>query len=186
MNYKAIIFDCDGTLVDSMETHYLAWIAALKLYNLEFPKSRFYKLGGVPTDKIIGILANEAQVTVDVKEVAAHKDRFFWNYLETLRPIDRVCDIVRSHKGKVPLAVATGSSRSVAIKELELIGMVDFFDTIVCAEDVKNHKPAPDVFLVAASRLDVSPEKCLVYEDTDIGLNAAKSAGMSVVDVREL
>lgn len=186
MKYKAIIFDCDGTLVDSMETHFLAWKGALDPHNLDFPKERFYSYGGMPATKIIGILAEEAGINVDAEEIALEKDRLFWEYLKDLKPIEPIIQVAHKNKGVIPLAVATGSRRKTAIRELQIVGILDLFDAIVCAEDVERHKPAPDVYLEAANRLNRNPGDCLAYEDTDIGLQAARDAGMDVIDVRTL
>ncbi len=182
---KALIFDCDGTLVDSMPAHYLAWRRTLDRYGMTFPEDRFYALGGVPTVKIVHMLAEEAGVVVDARAVAEEKEREFLRGLDAILPVEPVLRVARQHHGRLPMAVATGSGRDTVEKMLRLINDLHLFDTWVCSEDVTRHKPAPDVYLEAARRLSVPPEDCCVYEDTDTGVLGARAAGMDVVDVRE-
>ncbi len=182
--YQAIIFDCDGTLIDSMPTHYKAWQMITSKYGLQFPENRFYQMGGISTKKILKTLAEEASLDLDIEAVVQEKEIFFRNFLSSLKPIHEVVDVAKAYHGKIPLGVATGSQRSVAEAQLKQIGILGLFDALACAEDVTHHKPAPDVFLEAARRLNVVPEKCLAYDDTDIGLTSARSAGMVAVDVR--
>lgn len=190
MNYdhthQALIFDCDGTLTDSMPLHYVAWQQTLQRYGIEFPEERFYALGGVPTDKIIRILCEEQGVSGDVVQIAAEKEAAFLLTLADVTANEPVCAIARQHHGKLPMAVASGGIRSVVIDQLVKIEMHDYFATVVAAEDTRRHKPEPDVFLEAARRLGVEPSGCVVFEDTDIGLLAARRAGMDAVDVRTL
>lgn len=190
MNYEqshlALIFDCDGTLTDSMPLHYVAWCQTLDRYGLEFPEPRFYEMGGVPTDKIIHILCQEQGVSVDVGRVAEEKEREFLLNLDDVRPNHPVCEIARRHHGRLPMAVASGGVRAVVIDQLDKIAMRQYFQAIVAAEDTQRHKPEPDVFLEAARRLNIPPARCLVFEDTDIGVDAARRAGMEWVDVRTL
>lgn len=190
MNYdhthQALIFDCDGTLTDSMPLHYVAWQQTLQRYGIEFPEERFYALGGVPTDKIIRILCEEQGVSGDVVQIAAEKEAAFLLTLADVTANEPVCTIARQHHGKLPMAVASGGIRSVVIDQLVKIEMHDYFATVVAAEDTRRHKPEPDVFLEAARRLGVEPSGCVVFEDTDIGLLAARRAGMDAVDVRTL
>lgn len=183
--YQALIFDCDGTLTDSMPLHYVAWRRTLDRHGIQFPEARFYAMGGVPTDKIIETLCHEQSLVVDVPAIAEEKEREFLLTLHDVRPNRPVCDIARGHHGRLPMAVASGGIRSVVMDQLIKIEMQHYFAVVVAAEDTQRHKPEPDVFLEAARRLQVSPAGCLVFEDTDIGLLAAKRAGMEAVDVRQ-
>lgn len=183
--YAAIIFDCDGTLTDSMPVHYLAWHSTLARYGIAFSEERFYELAGVPTDRIIARLAAEQRIAVDASAVAAEKEAAFLQLIDLLKPIDVVLDVARHFRGRLPMAVASGGVREVILHQLERIGCADWFDAIVTAEDTERHKPFPDVFLEAARRLGVEPAKCLVYEDADLGLEAARAAGMDAIDVRD-
>ncbi len=186
MDYAGIIFDCDGTLVDTMPAHFLAWRSTLTRYGLALPEDRFYALGGVPTVKIVQLLADEAGIAVDHHAVAAEKEEeFHATSLEAIGPVEPIVAVAEAHRGKVPMAVATGSNRETARRVLQRIGIFEWFDAVVCSEDVVNHKPAPDVFLEAARRIGVAPGLCLAYEDTDIGLRSARAAGMVTVDVRK-
>ncbi len=183
---KAIIFDCDGTLVDTMPTHYVSWQETLAPYGLELSEERFYALGGWTSKAILELLANEAGIAIDTDEGARRKDATYAHHLPFVQPIPEVLEIARAAKGNIPIAVATGSSQSLCAAALQTVGISDWFDAVVCAEDVAHCKPAPDTFLEAARRLGVLPQDCLVYEDTDAGVEAAQRAGMKWVDVREL
>lgn len=185
-DYVALIFDCDGTLTDSMPLHYIAWRRTLDRYGIAFAEDRFYEMGGVPSEKIIKILCAEQGVTADAKSIAAEKEGEFLLNLGDVRPNWPVCEIARRHHGRMPMAVASGGIRSVVVDQLVKIEMRTYFDVIVAAEDTERHKPEPDVFLEAARRLMVEPARCLVFEDTDIGITAARQAGMNFVDVRSL
>ena len=181
----ALIFDCDGTLADTMPIHFRAWTAMLSRHGVPFSETRFYQLGGMPTSKIIRLVADESGVAVDDVDAMVHeKEQMFLEFLPEVRGIDVVMAIAASHRGRLPMAVASGGYRDVVRQTLEKIGVRDWFDTMVCAEDTPHHKPEPDVFLEAAHRLRVPPTKCVVFEDTDIGLEAANRAGMHAVDVR--
>jgi beta-phosphoglucomutase family hydrolase len=183
-SFKAIIFDCDGTLADTMPAHYEAWTTVLTRHQFELDEDRFYSLGGWPTEKIVALLASEAGRTVDVVSMTHEKETIFQESIHLVQPIAQVVSVVREHHGKLPLAVATGAFRTIAEKTLTQIGLVGVFDTLVSCEDVTRHKPEPDVFLEAARRLGIAPSDCLVYEDTDPGIEAARRAGMKAVDVR--
>lgn len=181
----ALIFDCDGTLADTMPIHYRAWTAMLGRYGIAFPEDRFYQLGGVPTASIIRLLSDEQHVYVsDVDALTHEKESAFLDLLADVRPVGPVYRIAETYRGKLPMAVASGGYREVVLRTLEAIGVTDWFGAVVAAEDTARHKPDPDVFLEAAKRLGVGPAGCMVFEDTDIGLEAARRAGMHRVDVR--
>ena len=184
MNLEALIFDFDGTLADTMPAHYVAWRTTLAKYGLEFSENRFYALGGWPSWKIIEMLAREKNVSLDVMAISHEKEEEFLKSLHLIEPIEFVANEVRSNRDKLKMAVATGAIRPVLDLGLVQIGMADVFPVLVTAEEVEHHKPAPDVFLEAARRLGVSPAACRVYEDSDPGVEAARRAGMSCVDIR--
>jgi beta-phosphoglucomutase family hydrolase len=181
---RAIIFDCDGTLADTMPAHYEAWVSVLDRYGLKMSEDRFYALGGWPTRRVAELLVAESGRTIDVERIAHEKERLFREKLNLVEPIDPVVEVVRSYRGKMPIAVATGAVRAICERILHQIGIPNWFDAIVSADDVERHKPAPDIFLEAARRLGVEPRFCLVYEDTDPGIEAARRACMETVDVR--
>lgn len=184
MEFKAIIFDCDGTLADTMPPHYEAWAATLARYGLHLSEDRFYALGGWPTLSIVELLARECGKSIDCPAVAHEKETAFESFLDRVQPIEQVKQVAAQWRGKLPMAVATGAVRRICERILQQVGMDGWFDTIVAAEDVPHHKPAPDIYLEAARRLNVPPEDCLVYEDTDPGIEAARRAGMKHIDVR--
>lgn len=185
---RAFIFDLDGTLADTMPAHYVAWTAVARKHGLLFPEARFYALGGVPTTKIAAMLIQEAGLSLDAQTVALEKEQAYFDSLapEGIQAIQPILELARQHRAEGPLAIASGGVRRVVMRSLEALGIVDWFDAIVSAEDTARHKPEPDVFLEAARRVNADPATCTVYEDTDIGLEAARRAGMRAVDVRPL
>jgi HAD superfamily hydrolase (TIGR01509 family) len=181
-----LIFDCDGTLADTMPAHYKAWTAMLGRFGIPFPEPRFYAMGGMPTAQIIRVLAADAGVAVDdVDAMVFEKEQGFLTHLDAVTPIEPVLAVARAHRGRMPIAVASGGYRDTITRTLDRLAIRDWFDAMVTAEDTARHKPEPDVFLEAARRLGVPPAACAVFEDTDIGLEAARRAGMHRVDVRE-
>lgn len=183
-----LIFDCDGTLADTMPVHYRAWQKILGSVGIPFGEVRFYQLGGVPTAKIIRILSAETGVPLtdtQIEGLTVAKEEHFLDMLSDVTAIEPVREIAERYRGTMPTAVATGGYRDVITRTLRVVGMADWFDAMVTAEDTARHKPEPDVFLEAARRLNVDPTKCVVFEDTDIGLEAARRAGMVGVDVRK-
>ena len=183
---QALIFDCDGTLTNSMPIHYRSWRATMLKHGIDFAEDRFYALGGVPSQKIIEMLAAEKQIELDAAAVADQKEQAFLDLLHELEPLAHILDIARQNRGQLKMAVASGGWNAVVRKQLTMIGCLDWFDAIVTAEDTEKHKPEPDVFLEAARRLDVPAARCIVYEDSDLGIEAARRAGMQWVDVRPM
>jgi HAD superfamily hydrolase (TIGR01509 family) len=182
--YQAIIFDCDGTLTDSMPVHYVAWHKTMTSYGIQFPEDQFYAMGGMPSNKIVRVLASEQSVSIDAERAALEKEAAFVERMHLLEPIEPVIDVARQFRGRIPIAVASGGFRDIILKQLLQIGCRDWFQAIVTAEDTERHKPHPDVFLEAARRMGIPPQECLVYEDSDLGLEAARAASMDFIDVR--
>jgi beta-phosphoglucomutase family hydrolase len=182
-DFDAYIFDCDGTLADTMPLHYRAWCAALKQHNAEFPEALFYELGGVPTERIVEILNERHGHSMPVRETAALKDNLFAQLIPQTLPIEPVVELVHQFHGDKPLAVASGGTREIVTKILDALGILKKFEAIVTAEDYRRGKPAPDPFLEAARQLGVPPARCLVFEDTPAGIAAAEAAGMQWVRV---
>jgi beta-phosphoglucomutase family hydrolase len=183
---QALIFDCDGTLADTMPLHWQAWQAVTLRYGLKFSEERFYELGGVPSRDILKMLSAEQSRPLDPLAASKEKEAAYLPFLPEVRPIEAIAKIVRENAGKVPMAVASGGIQSHVNKVLEHLGLRQFFQAVVTSEDVQRQKPAPDIFLEAARRLDVPPQLCRAYEDTDLGLQAIRAAGMEAVDVRPL
>jgi HAD superfamily hydrolase (TIGR01509 family) len=186
VQYAAIIFDCDGTLVDSMPAHYEAWVLALRRYGLDLDEDEFYALGGWPTFNVAQLVIQRAGKDLDPMAIGVEKEAEFERHLHLVQPIPPVTAVARENHGKIPLAVATGGMRHICEGLLKSSDLLQLFETVVTCEDVTKHKPAPDIYLEAARRLQVQPELCLAYEDTDPGIAAAKSAGMQVIDVRTI
>ena len=183
-DYTAILFDCDGTLADTMPAHYRAWLHVTNHHGLRFDEDYFYALGGRPTRDILATLAGEASIEIDLDQASEMKEQAFLEQVAHVKAIDPVIAALRRAHGHVPVAVVTGGYHDVCEKILLQIGIRDFFDVIVASEDTSRHKPDPDPFLEAARRLGVKPEGCLVWEDSDLGVEAARRAGMSWIDVR--
>lgn len=185
MDIKGLVFDCDGTLADTMPLHWQAWQIVLTRYGLEFPEERFYAMGGVPSRDILQMLGQEQGVALDHIRAAHEKESAYLPLIDQVEPVNAVVGIVREHHGKIPMAVATGGTRRVITQVLERMGILHMFGAVVTSEDVIRQKPAPDIFLEAARRIGVPPQFCRAYEDTDLGLSAIRAAGMEAVDVRQ-
>ena len=186
MKPKGLIFDCDGTLADTMPLHWRAWQMIAQRHNLHFPEDRFYSLGGVPSRDILIILAKEQGRSLDHIAIAHEKEEAYLPLMAQVEPIHAVVEIAKAHHGKIPMGVASGGTQKIICQVLEQLKIRHFFDAVVTNEMVKNQKPAPDIFLEAARRIGVPPQFCRAYEDTDLGLQAIRAAGMEAVDVREL
>ena len=180
-DFAAYIFDCDGTLADTMPTHYKAWTTALGEHARDFPEALFYELGGVPTARIVEILNERHGHTLPVSATVEIKEAIFLKLSHEIAAIEPVVALARKYHGVKPLAVASGGHRRIVLNTLRALGIADLFQAIVCAEDYQRGKPSPDPFLEAALRLDVAPERCLVFEDTATGIAAATAAGMQSV-----
>jgi HAD superfamily hydrolase (TIGR01509 family) len=181
--FKAYLFDCDGTIADSMPLHYVAWKKALEEHGCEFPEDVFYAWGGMPAAEIIATLSMQQGLSMQVEEVEHRKEAMYYELLPKLQAVPEVLEHIELGHGRVPMAVVSGSTRDSVTKSLELLGLLDKFDTLVCAGDYTRSKPDPEPFLVAAARLGVAPADCLVFEDTEMGIQAATAAGMASVKV---
>ncbi len=183
--YDAVIFDCDGTLVDSMSVHFDAWCEALAIHGAGgvFKEDVFFAMGGRPTMDIVVELNDEYDLRLDPVAVAQAKRECFLKRLHQVTLIDEVAAFAESLRGKLPMAIATGGSRMVIEKTLQALEISDWFDEVVTADDVVNGKPAPDIFLKAAKLLGVHPSRCLALEDAPAGITAARLAGMQVIAI---
>ncbi|MEQ9822985.1 MAG: beta-phosphoglucomutase family hydrolase [Puniceicoccaceae bacterium] len=185
-SFDALVFDMDGTLADTMPTHFVAWNQTMNRYGIAFPEDRFYGLGGVPAPVIVNMLAQEQGVSLNADAVAHEKEELFVSLLTQVQPIQPVKTIAEAHRSRLPMAIATGSPRWLASTILSNLGIASWFEAVVTADDITHPKPAPDVFLEAARRLGVAPERCLAFEDTQLGMQSARDAGMQVIDVLTL
>jgi len=181
--FDAYLFDCDGTIADSMPLHYLAWRTALAEWNCSFSEDLFYAWAGFAVAKIICLLNEKHGLTIPVEEVARRKEELYLQSLPHLRAVPEVLEHIDLQYGRIPLAVVSGSTRESVSASLRSLHLLDKFETLVCAGDYKEGKPAPEAFLIAAARLHVKPESCLVFEDGKLGIVAANAAGMAAVKV---
>ncbi len=181
--FQAYLFDCDGTIVDSMPLHYLAWSEILAEWGCVFDEDLFYSMGGMPVVEIVATLNRQHGLNMPVEAVARRKEELYYLHLPQLQAVPEVLEHVEASYGKIPFAVVSGSTRDSVVKSLEILNILDRFETLVCAGEYRNSKPHPEPFLMAAERLGVAPEHCLVFEDTEMGIQAATAAGMASVKV---
>jgi HAD superfamily hydrolase (TIGR01509 family) len=181
--FGAYLFDCDGTVVDSMPLHYKAWRHILDGYNCPFPEEQFYAWGGMPIREILDTLNRMHGLAMPVEQLSTIKEQHYYARLHELEPVHEVVEHIEAAHGHVPFAIVSGSTRDSVVKSLEQLGLLDRFDVLVCAGDYIKAKPDPEPFLLAAEKLGIPPAKCLVFEDTEMGVNAAKAAGMSWIKV---
>jgi HAD superfamily hydrolase (TIGR01509 family) len=181
--FAAYLFDCDGTIVDSMPLHLIAWKQALSAWNCPFDDELFYAWGGMPVDEIIAGLNQMHGLAMPVDELSRHKESLYFSALPQLQAVPEVLEHIHASHGTVPFAVVSGSTRDSVTASLTALGLLDRFAVMVCAGDYQQAKPHPEPFLTAAARLGVSPSACLVFEDTEMGIQAAAAAGMASVKV---
>lgn len=181
--FRAYLFDCDGTIVDSMPLHYVAWCKALADWGCTFAEDQFYASGGRPVAEIVAALNEQHGLAMPVEQVAARKEALYLENLFQLQAIPEVLEHIERCHGRIPFAVVSGSTRDSVTASLRALDLLDRFDTLVCAGDYQRAKPDPEPFLLAAERLGVAPRDCLVFEDTDMGIQAATAAGMASVKV---
>jgi beta-phosphoglucomutase family hydrolase len=181
--FAAYLFDCDGTIADSMPLHYIAWKRALDAWNCEFDEELFYAWGGIPTAKIISTLNERHGLDMVVETVCSEKENLYYELLPQLKAVPEVVEHIEAQHGRIPFAVVSGSTRESVVASLKAVNLLDKFDVLVCAGEYKKGKPDPEAFLLAAEKLGVNPADCLVFEDTEMGIQAATAAGMASVRI---
>jgi len=184
---EALIFDCDGTLADTMPVHLVSWQTMLARHGLTISEHQFFALAGVPTSMIIDQLGREQGVTLDTPTIAAmtaEKEDHYIAAADAVVPVAPVVAIAAKYRGVLPMAVASGGEHRIIDRSLGVLGIAEWFDAVVGYEDTERHKPDPDPFLEAARRCGAEPTRCVVFEDADLGIEAARRAGMTWVDVR--
>lgn len=183
-DFDGYIFDCDGTIADTMPLHYLAWQHALGPYAKDFPEDLFYQWGGTKTNRIVELLNELHSRDLNVNEIVHLKETWFVDHLGDAQPIKPAVEILQTLAAEKKLiALASGGFRHVIDKILKTIKLEGIFPVIVTADDVIHGKPDPEPFLKAASLLGAAPSKCLVFEDSPTGIKAAVAAGMQWVEV---
>jgi HAD superfamily hydrolase (TIGR01509 family) len=182
-SFGAYLFDCDGTVADSMPLHYIAWKKALGEWNCEFDEKLFYSWGGMPIAEIIATLNKRDGLNMPVEIVAQRKENLYFELLPQLKTVPEVLEHIEAQYGRIPLAVVSGSTRESVTSSLTTLNLLERFDAMVCAGDYTRSKPDPEPFLLAAERLGVAAQDCLVFEDTEMGIQAATAAGMASVKV---
>ena len=182
-SFEAYLFDCDGTIVDSMPLHYVAWKNALAEWNCTFDEQLFYAWGGTPTAEIVSLLNKRQGLSMPIESVASRKEDLYLERLSQLRAIPEVVEHIEAQYGRIPFAVVSGNTRESVLASLFSVKLFDKFDLLVCAGEYKRGKPDPESYLLAAAKLGVAPETCLVFEDADMGIQAANAAGMASVKI---
>ena len=181
---KALIFDIDGTLADTMSVHYEACQIVCKKRGFEFPLAFFLAKAGMPTLVVFKLLMEDLKLPYDGIALGHEKEVVFLSLIHKVKPMPIVADLAKEYHGKLPMALGTGGGTEVATRIMQAIGMQDLFDVMISADDVVQPKPHPETFLKGAEFLNIAPEFCLVFEDGQPGIDAAVSGGMQYIDVR--
>ena len=182
---KGLIFDLDGTITDTMPIHYIAWKKTLAKYGVNLSYKRFYSLAGIPVYETVNELNKIFSVKMDAGKVSIEKEQEYERNMYMAKPIGPAVRLIQKYAGKLPMSVGTGTGREIAEKTIKIIGLTSFFPVIVTSDDVKNGKPNPETFLRCAKLINVEPSKCQVFEDSELGFQAAREAGMMMTDIKK-
>jgi beta-phosphoglucomutase family hydrolase len=176
---KALIFDLDGTIADTMPVHFMAYKNILRDYGIEFTPEIFATLAGIPAVGTIRKLNEMFGTSMDPEDIGHFKEREYEKIMHRMKPVEPVVELVKKYHGVLPMSVGTGGYRRLAWKSLEILGLKDYFEILVSGEDVEHPKPHPETFLKCAERMGIAPEFCHVFEDGVLGIEAATAAGMT-------
>ncbi|MBR8535460.1 HAD-IA family hydrolase [Carboxylicivirga sediminis] len=181
---KGLIFDMDGTLLNSTPIHYKAWLGACQPFGVDFEYEYFIRLTGRPVLELSKDLIATFNMAIAPEELVQQKERLVEQNLHNVEIVEAVYDVVKRYEGQLPMAVGTGASRERAMRLLSDSGIINHFEVVITSDDVDNYKPHPDTFLKAAEAIKVNPAECMVFEDGHLGMDAAVVAGMHVIDVK--
>jgi HAD superfamily hydrolase (TIGR01509 family) len=182
--FEAYLYDCDGTIADSMEAHIEAWVQELNAHGVPLDGKLIHELAGMPATNTVDEINRRYGSKLDPKHIAqAKEDRFYDHFLHRIQPIPEMVEHLKASAGHVKIGVVSGGRTRIVKHTIELLGIKDLVQALVCAEDVKHGKPHPEPFLLAAAQLNVDPSRCLVFEDADLGIESARRAGMKWVRV---
>ncbi len=182
---KGLIFDLDGTVANTMQSHFEAWRTAVAPFGIDFTPELFLTLTGMPKAATIIKLNELFGTDMNTDEVGKAKAKVYKELVTKTQEIKVVTNVVRKYHGKLPMSIGTGSTQIGAQRTLSILGMKHYFNPIITADDVMNFKPAPDTFLKCAELMGVAPKDCVVFEDGILGIQAAEAVGMMVVDVND-
>ncbi len=183
---KLFIFDCDGTLMDTLDSHYNSWNETYDSLTYNFiSKQEFVNFyAGTSGDELISIINERLNYNLNIKDVHNLKNNIFMEkYLNKVQPIKKTLNIIKKYHGVFPFILASGGEKHIVHKLLDLNNLSHYFVDIISISDVNLGKPAPDLFLTASNRMQISPENCLVFEDAETGFQAAKNANMKYIDI---
>lgn len=179
---KGVIFDLDGLLIDSEELHYLAWVKVLKPLGLNFSKKENFNYAGKQIDITAGELLEKYNLNVAKEKLVKQRRKIIIKYLKDkdvkLMPYAQGAVKFFAKKNGTKLGLASGSVKEMIILKLKKAGLYNFFSIIVAGDDIKRGKPYPDIYLFATEKLKLKPNACLAFEDTQYGVESAKSAGL--------
>lgn len=181
---KALIFDLDGTLANSLPVHMECWDVVCDQFGYHFSKEVMLEMTGMPTIKFAEYVKDQSGCSFMPEEIAKMKQAEFFKRVDQITLFDPIFALVLKYHKKIPMSIGTGGSRKSVELMLDWLQIKDYFDFIVTANDVEKHKPEPDTFLECARLMGVEPQYCQVFEDGDMGIQAAHTAGMIVTDVR--
>lgn len=181
--FSALIFDCDGTLAHTAPLHYRAMQAALRDQGQEITQDWYKARVGLSRSKLFSDFQETHNVSVDIQTACRKSQDVFKEIVAEARPIPEVVSVAKHYFGQVPLAVASGGERDLVQATLNVIGICDLFKLMVTISEINTGKPEPDIFLETACQLQINPADCLVFEDSKEGIEAARRAGMQVIDV---